>query len=331
MPCYSPLKGWKDPETGGLVFKTRGRDLETMEVACSQCLGCRLDRSRMWAMRLVHEAHLHDGMSGSCFVTLTYRPKHEATREQKQRGQFIPDDWSLDKRHFQKFVKRLRIHLQRNGHTQKIKFFHCGEYGRMTPNGIDLTLQRDPCHKHGRPHYHACIFGWKPDDLEAYGQTKDYTRYTSPTLEKLWGYGFVDVGDLNFKTAAYTARYCLKKVNGPDQEHTYVRVSPQGEVIHIQPEYATMSNGIGREFYEKYKADFFPWDEVPVPGEGVVPKVPRYYEEILKEVDPQLHEEIKEKRQQFREENQDEYTPERLFAKYQVKKAQVKLLRRNVE
>ena len=71
MPCYSPLKGFKDEETGGIKFRRDGTK-ETMEVACGQCLGCRLDRSRMWAMRIAHEASLHELDGGNCFITLTY-------------------------------------------------------------------------------------------------------------------------------------------------------------------------------------------------------------------------------------------------------------------
>ena len=71
MPCYSPLKGFRNLESGGIVFKRSSIAGEAMEVACGQCLGCRLDRSRMWAIRIVHEASLHDD---NCFLTLTYVP-----------------------------------------------------------------------------------------------------------------------------------------------------------------------------------------------------------------------------------------------------------------
>jgi hypothetical protein len=84
------------------------------------------------------------------------------------------------------------------------------------------------------------------------------------------------------------------------------------------------------EWYEKHKKDFFPSDETPVPGTGVIPKVPRYYEEKLKIENPEMHEEVKQKRESFRLEHLEEYTPERLYSKYKVKQAQVGLLRRNL-
>lgn len=78
MTCYSPLKGWCDKATGGIRFD-RTNSTGTMDVACGQCIGCRLDRSRMWAMRIIHESSLY---SDNCFITLTYRNESEANEKQ---------------------------------------------------------------------------------------------------------------------------------------------------------------------------------------------------------------------------------------------------------
>jgi len=121
----------------------------------------------------------------------------------------------------------------------------------------------------------------------------------------------------------------MKKITGKQAEEHYQNTDEQGEIHEIQPEYSSMSNGIGKDFYQKYKADFFPSDEVPIPGQGVVPKVPRYYEEQYKNTDPDDHEQLKKRRIQYRNENIEEYSPERLHDKYKVKKAQTnKLLSR---
>lgn len=315
MPCYSPLKGYKCPETGGLVFK-RNNTKETMEVACGQCLGCRLDRSRMWAIRLVHESSLHTRNS---FVSLTYRDRLAATRDQVEANQVIPEDWSLNVEHFQKFMKRLR--KARKG--ARIKYYHCGEYGSICEHGIDLDLSPCTFCKVGRPHYHAILLGCGFDDKEPYKEKDGRTYYMSPELEKLWGYGNVDVGEVNFETCAYTARYIMKKVTGePATEHYRKIDTATGQSIKLQPEYSTMSNGIGKTWYERYKSDCWPSDEVPLPGVGVIKKVPRYYEERLKNENEQLHAEVKLLRQKYRKENAAEYTAERLMDKYKVKKAQ---------
>ncbi len=110
-----------------------------MEVACSQCIGCRLDHAGMWASRIEHESSLYDDSNGNCFITLTYDEEH------------LPQDWSLDKSHFQKFMKRLR-----KRYPQKIRYYHCGEYGENCRHGIHTTLC--PGCNVGRPHYHAILF-----------------------------------------------------------------------------------------------------------------------------------------------------------------------------
>ena len=337
MPCYSPLKGYMCKETGGLKFKTENTQ-DTMEVACGQCLGCRLDRSRMWAARIVHESSLHDHDGGNSFVTLTYRSKAQCTKNQLDEKLHIPEDWNLsvpireagkqtEASHFQLFMKRLR-----KRYKQKIKYFMCGEYGAICKHGINLDQVGCPLCNVGRPHYHACLFNVEFNDLEPYASRDGVTRYTSKTLEGLWKYGFVDVGKLEYQSAAYVARYCLKKVTGVNAEEHYQSIDYKGEVTKLNPEYATMSNGIGEGWYEKYKDDVFPSDEVPVPGHGIIKKVPRYYEEKYKESDPFDYEEVKNKRQIFRRENADEYEPDRLMAKYKVKKAQNALFsKRNEE
>ena len=83
--------------------------------------------------------------------------------------------------------------------------------------------------------------------------------------------------------------------------------------------------GIGRSWYEEYKDDVFPSDEVPVVGKGILKKAPRYYETILSNESPEAYEEVKRIREVFRKEHGEEYTPERLMAKYKVKKADLRL------
>lgn len=293
----------------------------------------------MWAMRITHECSLYDSGNGNCFVTLTYRPKSECSRDQLEKKLHIPDDWSLSVpekdstgkqikgSHFQNFIKRVR-----KAHpNQKIKYYQAGEYGNRCKHGLDLETVGCPLCNLGRPHHHACLFNINFNhDLEPYAVKNDITRYTSKTLERLWGYGFVDIGKLEFKSAAYVARYIMKKVTGDNAKDHYQNIDPDGTIQPIAPEYSSMSNGIGAGWYEKYKSDCFPSDDMPVPGSGVFKKVPRYYEEKLKNEDPQMHEEVKEKRIAFRDKNAHEYTSERLMAKYKVKHAQSKMLKREL-
>ncbi len=295
MACYAPLKGYKDPISGGLVFYKTSTPLQ---VACGQCLGCRTDRTLMWAMRIVHEAHLHEC---NCFITLTYRNRDECNAEQLKNGYYVPRDYSLNKQHFQRFIKRLRKHF-----PQKIKYFHCGEYGD----------------ENKRPHYHACLFNCSFEDQEIYDNTEGRGLYASPLLERLWPYGFSTIGELNFETASYTAGYILKKITGAMARDEYLRSDEYGVCYWVLPPYTTMSlghkrpGGIGADFYKKYSSDFFPSDESPVPGKGVIKKVPRYYADIYADISPEGMGTVKEIRAAFMHEHREDFTLERLKDKY---------------
>ncbi len=288
-----------------------------MEVACGQCLGCRLDHSRMWAIRMVHEAATHENNS---FITLTYDPEH------------LPKDGSLNKKHFQNFMKKLRHRIE----PIRVRYYQCGEYGEK------LT----------RPHYHAALFGYDFQDKELLTQQQDHNLYTSQMLSDTWGMGFVTLGELTFESAAYCARYVTKKINGKQAQDHYLRCDRYGVAYWLQPEYSTMSRGhksaackkrgscipgcectggIGASWYEKFKTDVFPSDEIPVPGSGVYKKVPRYYETILANQDADTYAEIKKLRKQFRAAHGAEYTPERLMDKYKVQKAKTNFLKRGLE
>lgn len=314
MPCYSPLKGYKNGDTGGWQGRREG-SIEKMEVSCGQCLGCRLDRSRMWAVRIIHESSLHEFDEGNSFVTLTYDDEH------------VPADWSLNKNHFRNFVRRLR-----RGHDgQRIRYFHCGEYGDICRHGV-LAKNCSFCSV-GRPHYHACLFNCSFRDLVPVGKRNDVVYYTSDKLQSFWPHGFVQVGELNFESAAYVSRYCLKKVNGAMAQDHYMQIDEYGVASWVEPEYVTMSRrpGIAKEWFDRFKDDCFPADEVPVVGKGVIKKVPRYYEELMKSEDEGVVEEAKKLRKLFRKMHEEEYTGSRLMQKYRVKKRQKDLLRRNLD
>lgn len=303
MPCYTPLKGYKSPENGGLIFKRPSNSPpQTLEVACGQCLGCRIDRTRMWAARIVHHASMQSIEHGSSFVTLTYRDPADCTPKQFANGQYVPDDGSLNKKHFKDFAKRLRKHFPK----QKISYYHCGEYGD----------------ENSRPHYHACIFNVDFDDTRVYYEQEGRHTYTSETLDKLWGYGFTTTAPLTYDNAAYTAGYIHKKITGKKARDHYLRCDEYGVAYWLQPEYTTMSlkPAIGKEWYEKYKDDVFPSDETPIPGYGIIPTVPRYYDKLLEKSDVNTYETVKNNRKHFIQQHADDFTPERLAQKHEIAK-----------
>ena len=71
------MRAFQSEHGGKLLFSEQAARVEgvfrELFVKCGQCIGCRLERSRQWATRCMHEASLHDCNS---FVTLTYDEAH---------------------------------------------------------------------------------------------------------------------------------------------------------------------------------------------------------------------------------------------------------------
>lgn len=263
MPCYSPLRAYvehgKKTDNGkkSIVFKKPKLYKEEINLPCGQCMGCRLLRSSIWAVRCMHEASLHDD---NCFITLTYDDEH------------LPDDYSLRKHHFQDFLKRLRKDI----YPIKIRYFMCGEYGEES----------------WRPHYHAILFGYDfPDKIRVQNKETENPYYLSSQLTKLWPKGNHLIADCTYETAAYVARYCTKKITGEKADYHYHRTIIDwneftGEIHHysevdLVPEYSTMSKrpAIGKEWYDKFKQDCYPSDYLIQDGRKV--PVPKYYDKLF--------------------------------------------------
>ena len=313
MTCFTPLNGWRKPD--GPWQKKHHAGADMARVPCGQCLGCRTDRRLMWSCRIMHEAHQHEHNS---FITLTLRGKDKATPEQIENGNYLQPMESLDVERFKRFMKRLRYHFR----PKKIRYYHAGEYGK----------EKD------RPHYHAILFGLDFSDKKLIKQKQGVHLFTSKTLENIWRNGFVSVGEVTPQSAAYVAGYCIKKVTGKMAHEHYFREDEYGNQFFLTPEYATMSRGIGRSFYEKFTRDFIPSDETPVPrGFGannqraaIRKGVPRYYLELLKECDPETYSEIKDRRQKYALDNAHKYTRERLEAAFKVAKGRQSLQRKTL-
>lgn len=271
MVCYTPL-------TAGF---TSDRDItfnpelfygSPLTLPCGQCIGCRLERSRHVATRAMHELSLKNNIGA--FLTLTYSPKN------------IPKNNSLDPEIMPLFFRRLKRHV----HPKKISYMYCGEYGD----------------KFDRPHYHALVFNhdfqlslnkgvqntfWSPtssnDDDKLYLEPVSHhelgSSYESPELNSLWKLGHASVGTLTYESAAYVARYCLKKVNGHSKNSHYKDRIP--EFMHYsQP-------GIGKGWIQKY------YDQVAAHGDIIVngrrQNIPRYYLKQLEKISPELYDELK--------------------------------------
>lgn len=305
MACFSPLTGYR-PKDGSatLTFdRALGQVDTSVEVACGQCKGCRLESCRQWAVRCMHEAQMHERNS---FITLTYN------------NQNLPADLSVDVEHWKLFAKRLRYY------QGKFRYYHCGEYGEATPaNGMIA-----------RPHYHALIFGLDFfEDRKFWKNNKSGDRlYTCEALDEIWGKGFTTIGEVTQQSAGYVARYTMKKLNGKKAEAEYgERCDPRtGEIsFYRQPPYATMSlrPGIGASWFEKYYLDVYPSDEVVVDGRKTRP--PRFYDKELAKFDPVLLDEIKHERGKTGNLHKSNNTPERLAVREYILEEKTKRLTRS--
>lgn len=306
MACYGPIKGWLSrnlTESGkrSVVFNLSLAYTDMpVKIPCGQCIGCRLDRSRQWAIRCVHEASLYDNNS---FITLTYA------------DEFLPEDRSLSVHVFQLFMKRLR---KRFG--AKIRFYACGEYGEI----------------HGRPHYHACLFNHDFEDKTIWKSGKDPSQnlYRSAELEKLWPHGYSSIGEVTFQSAAYVARYILKKITGPKGGDHYTYTSEDGVVFPLLPEFTVMSRGgrsgaggIGKRWLDQYQSDVYPGDFVIMNQKKHRP--PRFYDTQYEMCSPSEHAKIKRKRQQRALKHAENNTTARLLVREIIQQKKLDQLERN--
>lgn len=310
MPCYHPLSAYKTA-AGAVVFVERGDIVASLFLPCGQCIGCRLERSRQWAIRITHEAAMWDE---NCFITLTYDNAH------------VTD--TLRYEDFKLFMKKLRkgvgcvikgcLHDE-SSDCKSVRFFCCGEYGD------DFQ----------RPHFHACIFGtnFGSDRIIFKRSGGGFDIFRSARLESLWGMGFSSVGELTFESAAYVARYVCKKVTGEKEaiSRRYRKVDVEtGEITMRQPELAHMSlkPGIGAKWFEKYKGEVFPLDRVI--ARGVPSKPPKYYDYLAKCNDAGMMEDVKDQRV-VRAIARGDNGEERLTVKEIVAKARLKAFKRELK
>lgn len=325
MACYYPIPAWRARAgltTKGnipLVFKAEfGIPGTELSVPCGQCIGCRLERSRQWAIRCYHESKLHDY---NCFLTLTYSPENEnrVAVTNKDTGEVF---LSLNKRDYVLFLKSLRKEF-----GPGIRFFQCGEYGevcKMCGQSEVYCKCKQFVPTLGRPHHHMILFGFDFSfDRYVWSHNNGFPLYRSPSLERLWPHGYSSIAECTFDSAAYVARYILKKVNGDK--------APERYDIRL-PEYITMSRrpGIARDYAEKNLSDWYPSDKCAV-RPGLIARPPKFYDKIYDLLYPDKFLEIKENRRRNLEKFAEDNTPERLAVRERVQRLRAEKLIRPIE
>jgi hypothetical protein len=298
MACFHPLQAYQTSD-GSIIFSERKGDVvRSLSLPCGQCRGCRLERSRQWAVRCMHEASLHEQ---NCFITLTYDNDH------------CPTDRSLNYGDYQRFMKRFRKRFK----DSTIRFYMAGEYGE----------------KFERPHFHACIFGFNFPDRTLWKRTPSGALiYRSKLLEDLWPFGYSSIGDVTFESAAYVARYVMKKRTGKGVgDHYETTDFETGEIKDRVPEFNRMSlkPGIGFEWYRKFHSDIYPHDYVVINGRESRP--PKFYDKKFAEQFPEEFEALQFQRFVDAVDRFDDNSDERLLVKEQVLEAKFSRLKRSID
>lgn len=153
-------------------------------VSCGRCPACAKNWRNQLAQRARYEYLAH---TDCCMVELTVDDDHLEE---------VFPNLEVDHAYFQKFMKRLRITLERHyGFTGRIKYLVGAEYGELN----------------GRPHFHLIIYGWKPHDLRFLKRSKKKVElFRSDFLASIWKAGFVTVSNVTEKSAPYVAKYVAK-------------------------------------------------------------------------------------------------------------------------
>lgn len=251
----------------GSVFhdNRKGYGISELKRPCGYCIQCRLNHSESWAIRMVHHAQSHEETS---FITLTYSDEN------------LPKNSSLLYNDVTKFIKRLRRVLDKTPYKNKLSYYRVGEYGE----------------NFSRPHYHLILFGFdftyklrykNIENNRTHESSKDDRKYYKSTLlDDLWDNGFADIGDVDYATCQYVAKYVMKKVYGPSSKNYYG--------LHT-PEKASMSKGIGKQWLKQFWGDVYP-DDYCLQDQKKY-RVPKYYDKWLELNNPDLYDSVKQKRE----------------------------------
>ena len=245
-------------------------------VPCGHCYCCSFSKSSAWALRALKDFEFFEKKSGAndrwhlkdpnkttyLFGDLTYNNIN------------LPEDQSLDREHWKKFMKRFRRRLERKFGARGVRVLYSGEYGENNTH---------------RPHYHFVMWNLPIESIEYYRNL----------IFETWNKGFVkvdiphDVSDSSFYTAKYTTK--------SESSAFYLRKSGESLEAYQQRTgkstvpFVGSSLGLGLDFLKENKETIISNGYI-VSGNYKV-AIPRYYRNKMKEMlDYSLtREEIKKK------------------------------------
>lgn len=278
------------------------------QIPCGQCVECRASRKQQDGFRCLKQVECYDK---NIMITLTYNDENlpyvnEKTGEVTVKPTLRPSD-------FAKFKKRLRKSIS----PLKIKTFDCGEYGDIG----------------NRPHYHSIIMNYDPGDLYfwkwsvcEWNPNIRNKLYRSPTLEKLWPLGFVEINEVNYETCCYVAGYIEKKLTGQAAKDEY---ESQGLIAP----FTTRSQNLGTDYFIKHKEDFFNEKKIYVQTQKKLQEIKpgRYFDKLMEKTDPERYAALKEKRRQRAQDILDEVLRKTSLSKEEYLEQRDRLNRKRFE
>lgn len=235
--------------------------LKSVKVPCGKCPPCLLAKAQEWSTRMYFESK-----SSTCknwyFVTLTYNDLHYSSDRD------FKDDIT-------KFLKRLRVYLDRKCSGTKLRFFLSNEYGEKT----------------NRSHFHLILYF--DSDIRIYDQLDFYTRkhgftyYNSKIIRECWPYGFnVTIPSWCNDDKAmfgYVSRYCCKKAG---DDNGFIR--------------ASRNPGLGEPFLLEHGEDLQDTRLlIHCQDNTSYAKFPKYFREKLLKYNPVLYEKIQASIRQY--------------------------------
>lgn len=236
MKCADPVLCYADAK-GKRIFRNFSQATwiakQTKHIVfdCGKCLFCRKKRAYDLASRCVLHSSLYKQNS---FLTLTYDEKREGYHN------------NFDYSDIQKFKKRLRQHCWRE-HGKKIEIFNVHEYG-----------------KNGKKHWHLIVFNYDCSDKIKYTEKNGIPLYTSPTLERLWPWGYSTIGDVSEASAMYQSQYMEK-----DFKNGHNNTSKKSHSKH---------SGIGKPYFLKHYEQILTLGYIPFDGKKI--PIPRYFQKL---------------------------------------------------
>ena len=288
MPCYHPMQAYQ-AEDGKIVFdeiatKKHGGHLKTLTLPCGRCIGCRLKRTKSWAIRCMHEAQMHNENS---FITLTYNDEHYKL--------------GLDYTDFQKFLDRMRKHKGR-----PTRYFAAGEYGDIS----------------NRPHWHALLFGTTFPNLQQIGD--NLWRSPELEQLWPYGFSSIGEVTFQSAAyvASYCTKKVNGPLAA--QKYTRVNLQTgQIEKVQPEMARMSLKPGIGANWLRKYWPEVYAArDGVTMKG-GFTMQAPRYYDKLMEKQDPETIENKQYERYKKREQYIQDSTQDRLTVREKVATAKL--------